>query len=136
MEIIIPRRVIFLDKGAAQEQDHPHIPKEYAMKRICLFLLVAFSLAFVSCGKIRGKYRCVFNCACKDRNIVHELEFVGSRSVVISDSLEKRTVPYSVDGKRVILEEKGSPGTITILDNRTLIIQGAECLSGTYRRIE
>lgn len=106
------------------------------MKKNCILVLVALSLAFVSCGKMRGKYRCVFNCACKDKNIIHELEFINSRSVLISDSVDTRTVPYSVDGKRVVLEEKGSAGTINVLDNRTLIIQGAECLSGTYRRIE
>jgi hypothetical protein len=104
--------------------------------RSIFIAVLALSLTLVSCGqKIRGTYRCVFNCACKDRNIIHEMEFTGSRSVVISDGVDKKTLEYRVRDKRIELEDGERRGSIVILNNHTIIIQGKDCLSGTYRKI-
>lgn len=106
------------------------------MKKYMAVSLVVISLALVSCDRMRGKYRCVFNCGCRDRNIIHELEFISSSRVIISDAVDKRTAEYRLNGKRVELLGDDKRGSITVLDKTTLIIQGADCLSGTYRKIE
>lgn len=104
--------------------------------RSMLITVLAASLTIVSCGqKIRGTYRCVFNCGCSDRNIIHEMEFISSRSVVISDGVDKKTVEYRVHENRIELAVDDKSGSITILNDHMFIIQGKDCLKGTYRKI-
>lgn len=106
------------------------------MMRPLLISVLAASLTIVSCGeRIRGTYRCVFNCGCRDRNIIHEMEFVSSRQVIISDSVDKKTVEYRVREKRIELSGDDQTGSITIVNNNMFIVQGKDCLSGTYRKI-
>lgn len=107
------------------------------MMRPILISVLAASLTVVSCGqRVRGTYRCVFNCGCRDRNIIHEMAFVNSRSVIISDGVDKRAVEYRVREKRIELAGEDKTGSITVVNDHIFVIQGMDCLSGTYRKIQ
>jgi len=111
--------------------------REAIMRSVLLLCVLALLIPLGACGrKMKGAYRCVFNCACRDRNIIPEIRFIDAENLTVSDGVEAKKHAYEVKDKKIEIGSIEERYSIHIINSNTFIIQGGGCLGGTYRKIE